>query len=180
MVESGDDGSEQQQIQPILVGNISPQQQVQPIDVGDVSARRPVQATFTANKSAQPNVQQNFVGNFSAQPQYIQLKYSPNPNYRNWAYGVIAIFLPISLYLLLNGDYSDFNIITGLSICCASPCIMALLDAIYLHGKSEWEAANEMPNNKTRREMTLVIVLGIIWTVFFIFGFIELLNHVVL
>ena len=174
MVESGDDGSEQQQIQPILVGNISPQQQVQPIDVGDVSARSSVQATFTANKSAQPNVQPNFVGNFSAQPQYIQLKYSPNPNYRNWAYGVIAIILPISLYLIL-GPFSQPNI-TGFSICCASPSIMALLDAIYLHGKSEWEAANEMPNNKTRGEMVLVIVLGIIWTGFFIFGFIELLN----
>ena len=175
MVESGDDGLEQPQIQPILVGDLSAQISDQPNDVANFSDKKSVQATFTGNKSAQPNVQQNFAGKNSPQTRNIQLKYSPNPNYRNWAYGVIAIFLPISLYLIL-GTYSEVNIMTGLSICCASPSIMAFFDAIYLHGKSEWETANEIPNNKTRGEMMLVIVLGIIWTVFFIFGFIELQN----
>ena len=174
MVEPGDDGSEQQQIQPILVGNISARKSDQPTDVGDFSAKISVQATSSGNKSAQPNVQPKFAGKNTPQTRQIQLKYSPYPNYRNWAYGVIAIILPISLYLIL-GPFSQPNI-TGFSICCASPSIMALLDAIYLHGKSEWETANEIPNNKTRGEMVLVIVLGIIWTGFFIFGFIELLN----
>ena len=174
MEEAEVEDSDQPQIQPILVGDLSAQQSSQPNDFSNFSAKKSVHSTFPGNKSAQPNVQANFAWKSPPLTRNIQLKYSPYPNYRNWAYGVIATILPISLYLIL-GPFSQPNI-TGFSICCASPSIMAVFDAIYLHGKSEWEIANDMPNNKTRGEMVLVIVLGIIWTGFFIFGFIELLN----
>ena len=161
MVEPGDDGSEQLQIQPIIVGDLSAQRSGQPTDFGDVSAQL----------SGQPN----FVVNFSPQPQYIQLKYSPKLNFRYLSYGVIGVLMPISLYLIMGPNYAQTEMI-GLSICCALPSLVCFLDAIYSHGKSEWEIANGMPNNKTRLGMILNIVLGFIWTGFFIFGFIEFLN----
>ena len=154
MVEPGDDGSEQQQIQPILVGNISAQLSGQPTDFGDVSAQL----------SRQPN----FVGNFSPQPQYIQLKYSPKLNFRYLSYGVIGVLMPISLYLIMGPNYAKTDMI-GLSICCALPSVVFFLDAIYSHGKSEWEFANGMPNNKTRLGMVLNIVLGFISLGIFLF-----------
>ena len=174
MEEGEVEDSDQPQIQPILVGDLSGQKSDQPNDVANFSDKKSVHSTFPGNKSSQPKVQQNFARKNRPQTRNIQLKYSPNPNYRNWSYGVIAIFFPISLYLIL-GPFSQPNI-TGFSICCASPSFLCFLESIYLHGKSEWEIANEMPNGKTRKEMVFVIVLGIIWTGFFIFGFIELLN----
>ena len=154
MIEPVDDGSEHTPIQPILVGDLAAQQSDQPTYVGNVSART--------------SVQPNFAGNDPSQTLNIQLKYSPNPNYRYWSYGVFAILFPMSLYLIMGPYYAQTDVI-GVSICCTLPSVVCFLDAIYYHGKSEWEIANGMPNNKTRLGMVLNIVLGFISLGIFLF-----------
>ena len=69
-----------------------------------------------------------------------------------------------------SGDFYEQSAFIGCSVWCASPAVVCFLDAAYYYGKSEWEKANGIPDNKSRSGMVLDIVFGIISIAVFILG----------
>ena len=99
------------------------------------------------------------------QPQivYIELKYSPEHNYRYWSYGVIAIGVLIYLgSIVLFAGRDGTGLILGNSACCLSFSAALFLDAAFYKGKSEWQESTGQSTSGSTAGMVIDIILGII------------------
>ena len=150
----------QSQNQPDAPNFASPSSDVTP---------QPVLVTPTPQgQYIQGNMQAVAPGIVQQQVMYVQLKYSPQPNYRTISY--IVLGAGIALYMVLYtavGTNSGIMESLGSLVCCGALTAVVFLDAAFYKGKVDWQQAHNMPATGSKTSMVLELVLGGISALFF-------------
>ena len=113
---------------------------------------------------AQPAMQYAQPGMPQQQIVYIDLKYKPEVNLRNWSYlalGVGIIFYFGFMALGANTD-SEIFIAIGSTFCCFSFAIACFMDAVFYKGKADWQLSTGQSNGGSITGMIFDIIFGVL------------------
>ena len=113
---------------------------------------------------AQPAMQYAQPGMPQQQIVYIDLKYKPEVNLRNWSYlalGVGIIFYFGFMALGANTD-SEIFIAIGSTFCCFSFAIACFMDAVFYKGNADWQLSTGQSTGGSITGMIFVIFFGVL------------------
>ena len=102
---------------------------------------------------------------------YIDLKYKPDVNLRNWSYlalGIGVVFY-FSFVGLAAANESEIFYALGSTFCCFSFAIACFMDAAFYKGKSDWQVSTGQSNGGSIAGMIFDIIFGVVCVVYAIF-----------
>ena len=102
---------------------------------------------------------------------YIDLKYKPEVNLRNWSYLALGIGIAVffGFFALMVTNNSEIFYALGSTFCCFSFAIAGFMDAAFYKGKADWQLSTGQSNGGSITGMVFDIIFGILCVAYAIF-----------